>query len=373
MPVAGYSNISDFKLNDHLNILQNFPDTTRIILAVLTSLFIIFLTTPSVRKIAHAKRIFDKPDPRKVHTGKIPLIGGIVIFLAFFLSVIIFAGFSDLPDLPFLLAAGLFIFLIGLKDDILITAPLTKLISFILIATILIIMGDIRITNYHGLFFLTRINYPFSVITSLVVILVIVNGFNFIDGIDGLAGSTGILSGLVFGTWFFLNDRMELCLVSFIMVGSLAGFLYYNFSRGRKKMFMGDSGSLLVGLVMAYLGIRFNESIPRTGVYALHSSPAVAFGIMIVPLMDFLRAFITRLFRGRSLLKADKEHFHHQLIRSGFTHIQATIYLVTTNCIIIGISFLFDGIGILWLMLLNVSVYLLLTSVPDFITRFGKK
>lgn len=356
-----------------INILHILPDPVRIILAVLTSLFIIFLTTPSVRKIARGKKIFDKPDPRKVHTGKIPLIGGIVIFLAFFLSVIIFTGFTILHDLPFLLAGGIFIFLIGLKDDILVTAPLTKLISFILISTILIILGNIRITDYHGLFTLTRINYTFSVITSLAVILVIINGFNFIDGIDGLAGSIGILCSLVFGTWFLLTGQNELCLVSFILGGSLAGFLVYNLSPGKKKMFMGDSGSLLVGLVMAYLGIRFNESIPRSGIYTLHSAPAVAFGIMVVPLMDFLRAFITRLFRGRSLFSPDREHFHHQLIKLGLSHIQATIYLVATNCIIIFLSFLLDGIGILWLMLLNVSVYLFLTSVPGYIVRFRRK
>jgi len=341
----------------------------RIAGAFITAILIVLATTPSLRKIARAKKIFDKPDPRKSHQGEIPLLGGVTIFLSAILSFTLWLNFSIFPELPFLFVCIILLFLVGLKDDILITAPFTKLFSFIVISLIIILLGDVRITNFHGLFSLIHVPYSLSFISTLILILLLINGFNLIDGIDGLAGSTGILSGCFFFIWFYMNQEYELCIVAIILVGALIGYLRYNLAGIKKKVFMGDSGSLLTGFILVFLGIKFNETIPVSGSFHLHSGPAIAFGVFIIPVMDLLNVFITRIIKGKSPFQPDKEHIHHHLIRLGFSHRKATIYLLSLNLIIIVMAVLLDFVGILWLVLIQVVFYLILTSIPRLIYK----
>ncbi|MCB0634922.1 MAG: undecaprenyl/decaprenyl-phosphate alpha-N-acetylglucosaminyl 1-phosphate transferase, partial [Lewinella sp.] len=186
-------------------------------------------------------------------------------------------------------------------------------------AFILVFKSDIQLHSFYGLF---NLHMPlpewFSSIISLFTILVIVNAFNLIDGINGLAGSIGALIAGTLGTWFYLTGHIEYAIVAFTLVGSIVGFLKYNFSPA--KIFMGDTGALLVGLVSAILIIQFidfNYLMEDSHPYKFHAIPAVAIGIMILPLFDTMRVFVTRVIRGHSPFHADRRHIHHLLVDFG--------------------------------------------------------
>ena len=191
--------------------------------------------------------------------------------------------------------------------------------------------------------------------------MVIINAFNLIDGINGLSGSISTLIALVLGTWFFLIGHVELAVVAFALAGSTIAFLKYNFTPAR--IFMGDTGSLLVGLICAILTIQFIE-IHKTlqgSVYAIQAVPAVAIGILILPLFDTLRVFITRILKGKSPLTADRNHIHHLLIDCGLSHMQATGVLVVTNIFFIYIVFSLQNLGTFKLLLVIITVAISLT------------
>ena len=178
------------------------------------------------------------------------------------------------------------------------------------------------------------------IIISLLTILVITNAFNLIDGINGLAGSIGALIAATMGIWFMLVGRIEFAIVAFAMVGAVIAFLKYNYTPA--KIFMGDTGALLIGLVCSILVIEFieyNYKLEASNPFKFDSAPVVAIGIMVLPLYDTVRVFFTRIFRGQSPLHPDRRHIHHLLIDLGLSHMQATALLVFVNVLFITFVF----------------------------------
>jgi UDP-N-acetylmuramyl pentapeptide phosphotransferase/UDP-N-acetylglucosamine-1-phosphate transferase len=155
----------------------------------------------------------------------------------------------------------------------------------------------------------------------------ITNSFNLIDGVNTLAGGLGILITSIFGWWFFTNGFPEYSLIAFSLTGALLGFLYYN--KTPAKIFMGDTGSLLIGIVCSVLAIKFIEINRAKSIVT--SAPVVAFGIMIVPLFDTLRVFVIRILNKKSPFSPDKNHLHHLLLRRGYSHHQVAIILISFN------------------------------------------
>jgi UDP-N-acetylmuramyl pentapeptide phosphotransferase/UDP-N-acetylglucosamine-1-phosphate transferase len=193
--------------------------------------------------------------------------------------------------------------------------------------------------------------------------MVIINAFNLIDGINGLSGSISTLIALVFGTWFLLVDHLEMAVVAMALAGSVIAFLKYNITPA--KIFMGDTGSLLVGLICAILALQFIElhNVLEDSPYAVKAVPAVAIGILILPLFDTLRVFLTRILRGKSPMTADRNHIHHLLIDCGLSHMQATLLLVVVNMVFILLVFRFQYLGTFNLLLLILLCMTLFTAV----------
>jgi UDP-N-acetylmuramyl pentapeptide phosphotransferase/UDP-N-acetylglucosamine-1-phosphate transferase len=200
-------------------------------------------------------------------------------------------------------------------------------------------------------------------------ILVIINAFNLIDGINGLSGSIGVLISLTLGTWFFLVDETALAIVAFALSGSVIAFLKYNFTPAR--IFMGDTGALLMGMVCAILAIEFIEIHRDLGEspYAFQAVPAVAIGLLILPLFDTLRVFVMRVLRGKSPLYPDRSHIHHILIDVGMSHMQATGTLVVVNLLFIGLAVRFQGIGTLNLLLVILGAAIALSTALQLYAR----
>jgi UDP-N-acetylmuramyl pentapeptide phosphotransferase/UDP-N-acetylglucosamine-1-phosphate transferase len=263
-------------------------------------------------------------------------------------------------------------FLIGAKDDIDPIAPAKKFIGQLFATGILIFFANIKITSLYGIFAIHEIPQIPSVLLSFFVIILIINAFNLIDGINGLSGSIGILMSITYGTWFLLVDKIELASVSFALVGALLAFLYYNVSPAR--IFMGDTGSLFIGLTASILTISFMEQnliIPNSK-YAFSSAPAVAVGILILPLFDTLRLFVTRIINKKSPFQGDKNHIHHLLLDIGLSHMQATSVLIFVNMGFIFLVYNLQKVGTLRLMLILFVVASLFTLMVFYIRSLYK-
>jgi UDP-N-acetylmuramyl pentapeptide phosphotransferase/UDP-N-acetylglucosamine-1-phosphate transferase len=347
-----------------------------IILAFLTSFVLTFLAIPSIISVAIKKRLMDEPGERRSHTVSTPSLGGIGIFAGTIFSIILWTPFKYFGDLQYILCSFIIIFLIGAKDDIDPMSPGKKFAGQIFAALILIFKAKVVLTSFQGIFGIYEIPYFVSVALTLLTILVIINAFNLIDGINGLSGSLGILISVVLGVWFYQIDRIEIAIVAFALSGSILAFLKYNVTPA--KIFMGDTGSLLLGLVCSILAIKFIElhnelqGSPYEE-FAFNAAPAVAFGILILPLFDTLRVFTMRVLKGSSPFEPDRNHIHHLLIDSGLTHMQATSTLVVVNMLFIFIVVKMQNIGSLNLLILIMGLAILLSSLLYLIARNRRK
>ena len=335
-----------------------------IVLTSLTAFLMTFFGIPSIIRIATKNKFLDQPDERRVHFVSTPSLGGIGIFAGTIFAIIMWTPLDEFSGLQYILSAFFIIFLVGAKDDIDPISVSKKLIGQILAAGIIIFLADMRITSLHGLFEIGVLPYTYSVVISLLFVLLVINSFNFIDGINGLAGSLGIVMAVTFGTWFFLIGRIELAAIAFALTGAITAFLYYNYTPA--KIFMGDTGSLLLGLVVAILCINFLEAqqwMPAGDPYGYDSAIGVTVGIIFIPIFDAIRVLLMRVLSGQAPYKADRSHIHHLLLRTGLSHMQATAILVFCNVVFIGIVFHYQHIGNQQLLTMLFSVGIILTAV----------
>lgn len=332
-----------------------------IILAFITSFGLTFLAIPSIISVAKKKNLYDEPGERRSHTVRTPSLGGIGIFAGTLFSIILWTPFQYFGDLQYILCAFIIIFLIGAKDDIDPISPTKKFVGELLAACILVFKANVRLTSLYGIFGVGELTFVWSVILSIFTIIVIINAFNLIDGINGLSASLGVLISVTLGLWFLKIDALELAMVAFSLVGSLVAFLKYNVTPA--KIFMGDTGALLLGLVCSILTIQFIElhRVIGDSPYAFNSAPSIAIAILILPLFDTLRVFTMRILKGKSPFYPDRTHIHHLLIDSGLTHMQATGLLVIVNIAFIFLAVSLQHIGNLYLLFVILVIAMVLS------------
>lgn len=320
-----------------------------VILALTIAFTITFLAIPVIIRVAAIKKIYDIPDERKIHQAAIPALGGLGIFAGFVFSVLLLANFQESKTLQYYLAASVVVFYMGLKDDIIIISPVKKFIGQVLAAFILIYYGGLQISNMQGFMGIYELPQSFSLLFTYLTAIVVMNSFNLIDGVDGLAGSLGMLSTTVFGAYFLITGHLPEAVMAFSMAGAILAFLIFNFQPAR--IFMGDTGSLLIGLLNAVLVIRFiNVGMDQDHRFSLQAAPAMGFGILMVPLLDTLRVFAIRMFNRRSPFSPDRNHIHHLLLDIGCSHRTVAICLTAFNAVIIAFGFLFQNMGTTLLM-----------------------
>jgi UDP-GlcNAc:undecaprenyl-phosphate/decaprenyl-phosphate GlcNAc-1-phosphate transferase len=330
-----------------------------ILLAFITAFIPSYFIIPSVIQVAKIKHLCDEPGDRRSHSESTPSLGGIAIFAGIVFAVMFWTPFNIFNDLQYMLCSFVIIFLIGVKDDIIPMSAKKKLIGQLMAAGILVIKAEIRISSLHGLFGIYEIPQWFSIILTIFTIIVIINSFNLIDGINGLSGSISTLISMSLGTWFYLMGQQSLAILAFSLAGAVVAFLRYNFTPA--KIFMGDTGALLLGLICSILIIRFIEvnRLESGSPYAFQAAPAMAIGILILPLFDTARVFTMRILRGRSPFSPDRLHIHHLLIDSGLSHMQATAVLVFATIGFMLLAMLLQTLGtfrLLGLILLIATV-----------------
>ncbi|WP_409480072.1 MraY family glycosyltransferase [Pseudobdellovibrio sp. HCB154] len=296
---------------------------------------------PAVIKVAELKHLFDEPDQRKTHIHKTPTLGGVAIFAGLIIAFSLIKDFRNLTDVKYLVPALIIIFFAGIKDDILVLTPMKKLVAQFFAAFLIVFLGNIKINSFYGLFGLQEMPSAVAIVFTIVAIITIINCYNLIDGADGLAGSQGALSAITFGLWFVATEHWSLAFLSFALAGSLVGFLVFNWQPA--KIFMGDTGAMLVGFVLSVLAIHFIELnkalIAIEPQYWIHASPSVAIGVMAIPIFDMLRVFGLRVLKKKSPFNPDRTHLHHLFIDLGFSHRQLASILFVWNLLVILICF----------------------------------
>ncbi len=297
---------------------------------------------PLVIRIAKERDFVVKPNKRTTHEGEIPNIGGINIFISFLLTVFIFT-FGIVDQLHHIVLGVFIIILVGFVDDLIDLKAKWKLFGELTAGVFLIVFADVRLTNLHGFMGITEIPDMASYILSFFVYIVIINSLNLIDGIDGLASGLGILYSIFFGLFFSLSNHPNLALTAFAMTGSLGVFFIYNVFGKKSKIFMGDSGSLLLGFIVTlfvFVFCEMNAYAELPSYLKSNAAPAIAISVLVVPLFDTLRVMLTRIKKGLSPFQPDKNHIHHLLLKTGLKHRQVTFVLLLTTLLFVGIGIL---------------------------------
>ena len=331
-----------------------------ILLSAALAFLITFFAIPVIIQVAKDKKLFDEPDERKVHKNVIPTLGGLGIFAGFIIATLMGVPPGITSELQYFAAAATVIFFLGIKDDILVLSASKKFIGQLIAAGIIIKFGGVQITNMHGFLGVFEIPRIASMVLSILTIVVITNSFNLIDGVDGLAGSLGLLTSLVFGVYFFYAGQLTYAVIGFALAGRTLGFLIYNFSPAR--IFMGDTGSLLIGLINSILVIKFiNVAGNPASNMPLESAPAIGFSILMIPLFDTLRVFGLRILDRRSPFSPDRTHVHHFLLDLGFNHRMITFTCVSVNIAFIAMAFFLRHMGtttVLGILLLTAFIFI---------------
>ncbi|MCG8319084.1 MAG: undecaprenyl/decaprenyl-phosphate alpha-N-acetylglucosaminyl 1-phosphate transferase [Cytophagales bacterium] len=333
-----------------------------IILTFLWSFLVSVFAVPSIIFVSYTKRLLDEPNHRTIHESLTPRLGGLAIFAGFMSAITIFGNLTY--GVQQLLAGCLIMFFIGVKDDIISVSAFKKFFVQLLAAGIVMVIGDVRITSFQGIFGIYDLDPGSSYAFTFLVIIGITNAINLIDGMDGLAGSVVLIISLTFGVYFFYYEN-PYAFVALSLAGGVIGFLKYNIYKA--KIFMGDTGSLLCGFIISVLAIRFIE------MKVVESAPAIAIGILIIPVFDTLRVFTIRILNGRWPFHPDRNHIHHRLLAMGFSQVSALLILVSLNLISIGFMILFDKLGNFQLLFIMLVFMVFVSLLLDFAVRERKE
>ncbi|MFA0962041.1 glycosyltransferase family 4 protein [Roseivirga sp. BDSF3-8] len=307
-----------------------------LIYSFITSFLVAFFTIPLVIKFFTKKKIFDIPGGRKIHKNFTPSMGGIGIFGGLMLSSVFWMTSGELAVFKYVFGGLVIVFITGMRDDLIPLRPSYKLIAQIVAASMVVGLSDIRLNSLHGLFGVYEIPFWLGTSLSVFTIIVITNSFNLIDGVDGLAGTISVIVLSSFGIWFYLLGNYPISIMIFGMIGAIVAFLNFNWEPSR--IFMGDTGALVIGYFMSILAIYFieqNDSLSQGHAYKFTPTISTAVAVLIIPLFDTLRVFISRAIRGKSPFSPDMTHLHHLLLRLGLSHSGAVMVLGGANLLFI--------------------------------------
>jgi UDP-N-acetylmuramyl pentapeptide phosphotransferase/UDP-N-acetylglucosamine-1-phosphate transferase len=275
------------------------------------------ISIPVVILVVNKYKLFDTPDFRKHHATPTPTLGGIAIIIGMILSIAIWFPYSFSSDIVTCFFSMIILFGVGITDDLIDLRAKYKLTIEIILAGLIALSG-IRITSFGGLFGVDQLPVTMQYIFSILAIVGITNAFNLIDGIDGLAGGLSFMSLITLGFFLTISGDKSFALVAFALAGGVFAFLYFNMNPAR--IFMGDTGSLVLGFATAILCIRLMQVNSGIAQPFLKNAPMFALAIVLIPVFDTVRVFAMRLIKGGSPFHPDKTHIHHLVTTAGFSH-----------------------------------------------------
>jgi len=342
---------------------------TNILFPIITSFFVTYLAIPKIIHFSKLSNLFASASNRSSHKGEVPIFGGIAIFAGLLVSLIIF---PQIKEINFILISLIIVFFIGIIDDLLSLSPFRKLIGQILSVLVLIYFTDLRIFSMHNLFGIQDLPYFVSLLFTIFVGVVITNSYNLIDGIDGLAGGLGAIFSLFSGIIFLINNDIQYVIISFALLGSLLAFLKYNFHPAR--IFMGDTGSLVIGLTLSVLAIRLiNQGIEIPHIeHSKDRGPFIAIALLSIPLYDTFRVFFIRILSGFHPLHPDRNHIHHALLDLGLGHSKSTLLLYLFSILILFGSYFMISMSLGLSIFILTSFVLSCMAIPFILIQYKK-
>ncbi|WP_324721849.1 MraY family glycosyltransferase [Salinimicrobium sp. HB62] len=361
-------------------ILELFRENYELFVLLVFSLTfsLTFYLIPKVLWVSKEKNLMAGVNERSSHSVAVPNFGGV----AFYITIVLVLSVLQSMRLTYvgnhLIAAITVLFMVGLKDDLVISTARVKLFGQITAALFLIFSPELQLNNLHGFLGFSEIPEIAGYFLKGFIVVALINSFNLIDGIDGLAAIVGIVISVAYTAIFYVTGQPYFVLVSISLAGTLGAFLRFNFSRGKRKIFMGDSGSLIVGLVLAFLSLKFLAMEPIVPLKSLGYSPANRLlflaCILFLPVFDTLRVIIIRKMNGLSAFSPDRNHVHHVLIDLGLSHKKASFSLGLLNLVIIGVYYSLSNIlSHAWLLFLVVLLYSVVFALFGWLKVLGSK
>jgi UDP-GlcNAc:undecaprenyl-phosphate GlcNAc-1-phosphate transferase len=329
----------------------------------LTAFVFSFFFIKILIRISIEKNVFDNPNvDRKLHIIPTPNIAGVAFFFSIIFCMSIFGQKFSFPEsMGQILAANIILFLLGLKDDLIGLSSSKRFYGQLFSGLILIIFGDFRIQNLSIIGF-TSISYPISIFISLLFFVMITNAYNLIDGLNGLLGSLTIFSCLCFLLFFYINSNYYLIALMISIIATILAFLFFNF--GKASIFMGSSGSYVIGSLMYFNSITFlNQSIVS---HLQNSKFSILFCILAIPIFDTVRVFILRIMQKKSPFSADANHIHHRLLMLLPSHSSVVCVIISFNILLVGVNFLFYNFNQLFVLVLDILILLLSNFYLEF-------
>lgn len=361
------------------DILSNFLLENTLLFSLflfVISFILSYLSLPLVIYVSVVKNLTASPNSRSSHIKSTPHLGGLSIALSMFfvcsLMSTLVLSYEQLKILMAVCTSLVILFFVGLKDDIVGISPLKKLIAEVFATFLFISFTDIRIDSFHGIFFLEEIPLVLSYAFTIFVFIIIINSFNLIDGIDGLAGTVAIIISSFFSYYFYMNNAYLGLMLSVSLIGSLLAFLRYNVSSGKRKIFMGDVGSLIVGFVLAIMSIML-LSTQYLSSDSIVNAPVIILALFAFPFFDTLRVFVVRTIRGNSPFSADKNHLHHKLLTFGYSHIQSTSIIAIYCIMVLVLAISFSGFLIHYHLFITLLIALGFLALLLFLSSKSRK
>ena len=332
--------------------------------ACIASVIIEMMVLPRIIYIAKKKRLFDLPDKRKKHSEPIPRLGGIsftpvILLVSLFCLFIRFIFqfwdeelfFYRIPETILLVCGLLVIYLLGAKDD-LVGVSFKKKFVIQFIASLCIVGSGVYINNLYGLLGFHEIPGFIGVVLSIGLIMFTTNAINLIDGADGLASGISAVALLIYGIMFSIYGMWTYAGIAFITLGLLAPFFYYNFAHPTRKIFMGDTGSLTLGFLLAFMILRISKYPPAVEIVP-GGLILLVLSALFIPLFDAFKVMVVRIAKGKGPFSPDRNHIHHKLIDLGFSKKKAVFLIVMTGALLVVANWI-----LLWYLDCNVLLIL---------------
>lgn len=292
---------------------------------------------PRLVKIALLKNIVDNPDARKLQRTPVPVLGGVAVFFGVVIAIGCMSSVVDCSGLPVVIMAMMAMLYTGTMDDILSLSPGLRFVIEIVVVLLLIFVGGYCIDDFHGLWNIGRFSYWYAVPLTVVAAVGIINAINLVDGVNGLSSGYCIMACLIFGTLFFLAGEAPMTILAAVSVGALIPFFLHNVFGKTSKMFIGDGGTLVMGVVMSVFVIAILQNGSRVAAYVNPNVGLVPFtlAVLSVPVFDTLRVMSTRILKGTSPFRPDKTHLHHMFIDLGCSHVATTLAILGVNMFVV--------------------------------------
>ena len=338
-----------------------------ILISFFISLFLVGWIQPRLVRIALLKNIVDNPDARKLQRTPVPVLGGVAVFFGIVIGIGSVESAVNSSGLLIVIMAMMAMLYTGTMDDILNLSPALRFLIEILVVLLLIHAGGYCIDDFHGLWGIGRIPRWIAVPLTVVASVGIINAINLIDGVNGLSSGFCILACMMFGTLFYLSGDMKMTLLAVVSVGALIPFFFHNVFGKTSKMFIGDGGTLVMGIIMSIFVIEVLRTDSLSAAYVGPNVGLVPFtlAVLSVPVFDTLRVMSTRILKGTSPFHPDKTHLHHLFIELGASHTATTIAILSLDMLIVLCWWALESVGV------SISVQLYAVVGMSLLATFG--